>query len=119
MDKKLTRTIGYLKNTGELKIPEQKVKEKKEVPKKDPPKEESKELEILDLGSLCEIQKLKSLKIVVWIKAHEEFKWGIMCTKLGIDRGNFQRLLKSEAPAFKLNVIYKIEAFLKNYGYAE
>ena len=121
MDKKLTRTIGYLKSTGKSQVSAVEPKEKKVDIKKEPPVEEEKKAEVVkpDLGSLVEIQKTKSLKIVNWINGHEEFKWGVMCTKLDIDRGNFLRLLKQPAPTVKIELIPKIEAFLKNYGYAE
>jgi len=75
--------------------------------------------ETIDLPKLLDIQKEKSVKIIRWIKEHEEFKWGVMCTKLGMDRGNFQRLIKNKVPTIKPELIPKIEDFLKSYGYAK
>ncbi len=59
----------------------------------------------------------KGEKVVKWINEHPEFKWGVMCKKIGLDKGNFQRTLKSNAPKIKIEFVYKIEDFLKEYGY--
>lgn len=107
--KRLARTIGYVKpelRKGDLQ-PEI------ESPKGEPNNSKPNLLE------LVEIQKAKSLKIAKWINEHKEFKWGLMCTDLKIDRGNFQRTLKKEQPIIKVELIPEIEKFLKTYGYAD
>lgn len=106
MDKKMKRIIGY---TGEPLASVRKkvaapVVEIKEVPVGVP---------AIIAGELSKVKK-----ITEWINSHPEFKWGVMCNKIGIDKGNFQRTLKSEDPKIKIEFIGKIEDFLKEYGYA-
>lgn len=117
MDKKTTRVIGYVKpglNTR-VETPKKEKKIKENVTETDTVVSEVKEP---DLSILVDLQKTKSEKIVKWINSHREFKWGVMCTKLKIDRGNFQRTLKNEKPLIKVELIPQIENFLKTYGYA-
>ncbi len=113
MDKKLNRTIGYKPNKSVTVS-------KSESPKKEPsvsetPKENSSEP--INVLAIIEAEKAKAKKIVQWINDHKEFKWGGMCTKLKIDRGNFQRVLKSDEPSIKVENIILIEEFLTEYGY--
>lgn len=121
MDKKLNRTIGYVKPSGVSK-PEPKKEVMKEEPKITPEIEEIKEVvpePEIDLLAILKAEKIKAKKIVNWINEHEEFKWGGMCTKLGVDRGNFQRVLNAEEPNIRIELILQIEGFLKEYGYAK
>lgn len=112
MDKKLNRQIGFVRGEA-VDSKKTSVVEKKEV-------EVKKETDpVLNLSSVLELADKKSKKIVDWINGHEEFKWGVMCTKLEIDRGNFQRILKNPTLKIKFELIPKIELFLKKYGYAE
>lgn len=106
--KRLTRTIGYVKPELRKDVVE---------PKSESPKEEPKTTEP-DLAIMSEMQKSKSLKITKWINSRKGFKWGVMCTELKIDRGNFQRTLKKEQPIIKAELIPEIEKFLETYGYA-
>jgi len=62
-------------------------------------------------------EKESSKKIVTWVKDHPLFKWGAMCAKLKIDKGNFQRTLNSKNPNIKPDIISKIEEVLREYGY--
>ena len=119
MAKKKTtaRVIGYIK--PELRQEEKQIATKIEVAVKKEEPEVKKEQPLPNLTTLTDIQKTKSVKIVKWINEHKEFKWGVMCTKLKIDRGNFQRLLKNKEPLIKVELIPQIELFLKQYGYAE
>ena len=61
--------------------------------------------------------KLKSQKITSWIKSHPAIKWSFICKIVGIDKGNFQKILKSENPSIKIENIIKLEKELKKYGY--
>jgi hypothetical protein len=72
---------------------------------------------MVKISHLIHLQNSKSKKIVDWIKNHKKFKWGLMCDEVGMDRGNFQRLLKAEEPTIKVEFIDKIEENLKQYGY--
>jgi len=107
MDKKLKRVIGFKRN--EIKIE---------------PKHEKEQVQdihsiSIDIDAVLSEQLKKSIKITKWINSHPEFKWGVMCNKVGIDKGNFQRTLKTQEPKIKIEFISKIVDFLKNYGYAE
>lgn len=110
MDKKLNRTIGYIKPTSAVKITPAKNTEVIN------PEIQTTEI---DLAAIIETAKIKTKKVVKWINDHEEFKWGVMCTKLGIDRGNFQRTLNSDEPNIKIELVLQIENFLTAYGYAK
>jgi hypothetical protein len=82
---------------------------------KSPEKTETQEsLRLEDLYKLVEV---KSKKIVNWIKSHPAIKWSLICKSAGIDKGNFQRTLKSEKPKIKIEHIIKLEKELKQYGY--
>jgi len=109
MDKKLNRVIGYVKPSGVTQ---------KQVGIKEPPKVAEEPKGEVDLLAAIEAAKGKAKKIVKWINEHEEFKWGVMCTKLKIDRGNFQRTLNSNEPSIKIELVLQIENFLTAYGYA-
>lgn len=113
MDKKLNRVIGYIPNKVATKV------FKKEEPVLEQMANDSKDETVakVNIAVLIEAELGKAKKIVNWINGHKEFKWGAMCTKLGIDRGNFQRTLKSAEPTIKIEFIGKIEDFLKKYGY--
>lgn len=116
MKKGLNRQIGYIKPKVNNTTP----KEVAPLPKltKEIKENVHKATEVsVDILKILEVQKTKSLKIVKWINGHKKFKWGTMCLELGIDKGNFQRVLKSNAPEIKLELIPKIEENLKQYGY--
>ena len=93
MERKTTRQIGYFKqkevlnNTVKAVINE-------------PPKENKVNMGILE-----------------WINTHSKFKWSTMCLELGIDKGNFQRMLKSGKLSLSKEKIKLIELQLKKYGY--
>jgi hypothetical protein len=40
-----------------------------------------------------------------------------MCLEIGLDKGNFQKMLKKDKISLALNYIIKIEAELKKYGF--
>lgn len=113
MDKKLKRTIGYRPDSFPIK-PKKDTHPLATVQEPEITKESA--VNILEVIS-GELGKVK--KIVKWIKDHPEFKWGVMCNKIGIDKGNFQRMLKSDSPKIKIEFIPQIETFLTNYGYAK
>jgi len=116
--KALTRKIGYVKPTSSVKVNPVKKTETTESEPEVKNDTQNKEPEI-DLVAIVEASKLKTKKVVKWINEHEEFKWGVMCTKLGIDRGNFQRTLNSDEPSIKIELVLQIENFLTAYGYAK
>lgn len=59
----------------------------------------------------------RAKKIIDWIKTHPEFKWSSMCIKLGMDKGNFQRVIGSQVPKIKEVNLGPIEKFIANYGF--
>jgi hypothetical protein len=98
---KLNRQIGYLKAA------------------------ENDETSLLDQQNLDEVKidelqnliKLKSKKITSWINSHPAIKWSLICKDVGIDKGNFHKILKSAIPLIKIENILKLEKELKKYGY--
>lgn len=60
---------------------------------------------------------ITALSVVDWINTHPLFKWSGMCLKLGIDKGNFGRLLKSPKPELKVEVLNKVVEFLREYRF--
>lgn len=140
MDKNLNRKILYDKK-GEKKAPEEpskplvfrkkepsakldtKVVETKVVFKPKAPKkfqgDKAAQFMMDEVGKMGTPEPNKALKIVAWVNNHPEFKWAAMCRKIGLDKGNFQRVLKSKKPVIKAALIPKIEEILKKYGYAE
>lgn len=103
MDKTLNRVIGYDKKSESVSPPV----------KKDNQQQSSSQ-------EVPEIKKTvgdESAKIVSWINDHIYFKWSSMCAVVGIDKGNFKRILESEKPVIKDEVVNKIEKILKRYGY--
>lgn len=98
---KLNRQIGYIKP-----------KESDETRPIELPKFD--ETKIDELPNLI---KLKSKSITSWINSHPAIKWTLICKNLGIDKGNFHKILKSENPSIKIENIIKLEKELKKYGY--
>jgi hypothetical protein len=98
---KLNRQIGYVKQNGNDEI------KSIELTK-------SNEIKIDELPNLI---KLKSKKIIGWINSHPAIKWSLICKDVGIDKGNFHKILKSENPSIKIENIIKLEKELKKYGY--
>lgn len=114
MDKTLNRVIGYIKPKAQ---PEVKPAIKKSIIEEAIPYVESASKAMFKMQDMIENEKNKPIKIVTWLKDHPYFKWGAMCRDLGIDKGNFQRVLKSDLPNIKPELIVKIEAVLRNYGF--
>ena len=102
---RLSRQIGYVKS-------EEKIEEKIES---NPIQEKT--IENLNPEDVSEFIKTRSKKIVNWIVSHPAIKWSIICKNAGIDKGNFQRILKSKNPSIKIDNILKLETELKKYGY--
>lgn len=59
----------------------------------------------------------KSQDLKIWFKGHPYFKVAPLCKALGLDKGNFTRIINSEELSFPEKHISKIEEELKNYGY--
>lgn len=78
---------------------------------------EEKKSEQIGIDELPNLIKTKSKKITTWIKSHPAIKWSLICKNIGIDKGNFQKTLKSENPSIKIENIIKLEKELKKYGY--
>jgi uncharacterized UPF0160 family protein len=121
MDKKLNRQVAYIKTKGDA-IPAKPSKEVKQALKDSVQFVEKldKVIETTDnlLNLLTEIEK-KEKKILKWINTHKKFKWSAMCVELGIDKGNFQRMLKKEKFSLTSEQLVKIEEKLKEYGYGK
>lgn len=112
--KKPNRQIGYIK--PELK--KAGVMEK-EVPKSEVALVNKEETLAAKIEAIENYEKKATISIIKWIKSHPEFKWGVMCKNLSIDKGNFHRTINSKEPVIKLEDIIRIEETLKKYGYAE
>jgi hypothetical protein len=121
MERKLNRTIGYVRPETRKTVLEEPATPKVENKLTEEIKESVHQATAaqVNIEQILATQKIKSLKIVKWINGHKKFKWGAMCLELGIDKGNFQRTLKSNEPEIKLEHIHKIEENLKPYGYAQ
>lgn len=104
MEKTLKREIGYK--------PEKTTKKATTTPVVS-------KLEVKNTPVVVEEAKSKAKEITTWLKSHPFFAWGRMCVALGIDKGNFQKILNSEKPSMSENNITKIENALKNYGYGK
>lgn len=57
--------------------------------------------------------------IINWINKHDKFKWSKMCLEIGIDKSNFQRMLKSGKINLSNDKIKLIQLKLKEYGYGK
>lgn len=111
MDKTLNRRILFDKKSGEVAdIPEK--KKKQPVPPKEAPK-------VPPAPQERPVRGNQSQKIVKWLKDHDLFKATAMAESIGIDRGNFSRLLNSENPTISDENQLKIISIIKRYGYAE
>lgn len=61
----------------------------------------------------------KEESIAEWIKNHPRFKWSTMCPEIGVDKGNFSKMLKSGYIKLPEDKIAKIKQIIKNYGYGK
>lgn len=112
MDKNLSRKILFNKKADPPGSNKPKKTEKEESKAKEtPPKQPEIEFK-------AETGLNKALKPISWINSHPEFKWSAMCLKIGLDKGNFKRVLDAENPILKSDHLEKIENFIKDYGYA-
>ena len=98
---KLNRQIGYIKQEPDLDM---KIMQDKKQ-------------DNLVIDDVPDLIKNKSKKITTWINSHPAIKWSLVCKNVGIDKGNFQKILKSENPSIKIENIIKLEKELKKYGY--
>lgn len=103
MDKTLNRKILYSKVKGTTDD------SKKEQPKPDKPAKPPK----------TEKEAPSSSVVVKWINDHPHFKWAAMCRKIGMDKGNFQRILNNPKSTIPAKFLPKIVEVIKEYGYAE
>lgn len=62
-------------------------------------------------------QKPTSESIVKWINDHPFFKWSGMCVTLGIDKGNFGKILKDNPKGIKPEQLESIVSIIEEYGY--
>lgn len=74
-------------------------------------------LQNLTTLDIVNLRREKSGKIINWIKDRPSFKYSIMCDEVGIDRGNFSRLLRKKNAKITLELIAKIETYISKYGY--
>jgi hypothetical protein len=75
--------------------------------------------EILYKPSKEKESEKKEESIVEWIKSHPRFKWSTMCPEIGVDKGNFSKMLKSGYIKLPEDKIAKIKQIIKNYGYGK
>jgi len=60
---------------------------------------------------------VKEQDIVDWINTHNKFKWSKMCLEIGIDKGNFQRMLKKGKITLSDEKIKQIKLSIGEYGW--
>lgn len=106
MDKKLNRVILFQKKAFD-NTPKEKQKEGNQIPP--------------DLNKEYTRKTVPNIDLMInWINSHPFFKWSAMCKEIGIDKGNFQRILKSKSsPKISQEKVDKILIIIKKYGYAE
>lgn len=114
MDKKLSRQIGYKRPTT-IKLegkPVGTLSVKKRTDAIAPTKV---------VAEVISEKKKKegptAAQVVAWIKAHPLFKWAALCKLVGMDRSNFSKVLRSETPLLKKEVVDSIAAILRDYGF--
>lgn len=120
MNKTMKRQIGYKPDKKQVGVKLKAV----------PPKTNEK----IPVDNLQRIKKAEELRrqadellqpsstakeIVDWIKSHPLIAWGRLCELVGIDAGNFNKILQSPSPSMKPDIIFKIETALKPYGYSK
>jgi hypothetical protein len=125
MDKTLKRKIGYQppkKTVTVLKtpvpvpnVPDQATFKDAQKGKRDKPSAGSKAL----AKEIMKAPVITAKQVVDWIKSHPLFKWGSMCFLIGIDKGNFARTLESADPKIKPEILTKIVAVIKQYGFTQ
>jgi len=111
MDKNLSRKILFDKKSAVI-TPEKSKKQAEETAK---PKVEP--LKQPEIKFQPDSSPNPALKPILWINSHPEFKWSAMCLKIGLDKGNFKRVLDAENPVMKPEHLTKIINFIKDYGY--
>lgn len=113
MPQPLKRKIGFVKPAAKNSAP---AKKRTEVVKTKPQKT------VKLAPAVEEVKKGAddlSEKIVSWLNSHPLFKSGGLALQLGLDKNNFYRTMRSERPKISPEIASKIEAIIKNYGYAE
>ena len=101
MDKKLNRVILFQKQNHAIAEKPATPPAQKSIPQKETVEENEFE------------------NIVAWHKSHPYFKWSAMCREVGIDKGNFKRILMAGKPMLSKAVVEKIISIIKKYGYAK
>lgn len=76
-----------------------------------------KDKEFTKIKTLDQSEDERCNRILLWIKSHNKFKWSTMCSEIGLDKGNFQKMLKKDKISIALDYIIKIEKELKKYGF--
>lgn len=61
----------------------------------------------------------KEQDIVSWIKTHPRFKWSTLCPEIGVDKGQFCKMLKAGVLKLPDDKIVKIKEIIKDYGYGK
>lgn len=56
-------------------------------------------------------------EVISWIKDHPMFKYAHLCDEIGFDKGQFCKILKAENPSLKPEMVAKIQAVIKEYGF--
>jgi ABC-type taurine transport system substrate-binding protein len=113
MDKKLNRTIGYIKTREDSYQGKREVIVPKEAPSEpELPKEVKQVTKIIVVSN-----EDRMAKIAQWLKEHDKFKVAPMCKEVGINQSNFLKLLKQPIPTASNDLLNKIETILKSYGY--
>ena len=56
-------------------------------------------------------------EVISWINSHPMFKYSVMCDEIGIDKARFCRTLQSKNAVIKPEIVAKIEAVIKRYGF--
>ena len=73
--------------------------------------------EIRSLKDGPKMEPATAEEVISWINDHPMFKYSAMCEEIGMDKGRFCKILKAEKPSLKPEVVAKIQAVIKEYGF--
>jgi hypothetical protein len=71
----------------------------------------------ITMASFATQKEVTAKQVVAWINAHPLFKWGGMCAEIGIHKGNFLKVIQSQEPKLKPEIVAKIVAVIGEYGF--
>lgn len=114
MDKKLNRQIGYLPKKENSCM--EAAKKATESPSFKAAAKSKAPIRTPKISPETPKRELTTQIVVNWIKNHPMFAWTRMCDEIGLDKGNFSRVLAGKLQISPENLI-KIKNILRRYGF--